>query len=574
MPDITNISKVYRHTDIKMRLRLSDAGVIIDLASADVLAVNAINVEQETCTRLRWERDSADTTRLVAYFDAGQQCFLGLYNVEVTIKYDGRTASVPIPAFVITDDPTDVSESEDVEIIVIDLDGQMLNASTSVLEGLIKRMESAVDQTVNPPIIQDGYWFMWSTEIKSYVDTGVPATGPQGPKGDTGKTGLTGPQGPQGPKGDTGDIGPAGPQGPKGDTGDTGPQGPQGEAGATYDDTQIRELIAGKQDALTAGENITIENNVISSKGGGGGSVDLSEYANTKEDGFFIVDKDNAIGVKITGEGLFAENIHAQSINVSLLAKRDWLHRFRWYEKEVPIALSATQIATIESVSDNYRQGGINVGNIFFQFHNTNDKIGVYDIDKGWELISTITTGNSFAEQHNNNISSGCKLRPSDRFPLFYQGNGNGSDIFVSHISDDYQYTLVQTIHVWMNNIAWVDYEGGYIYIANSPDIYRIPIPAIDKAEVTISENMAEHLPNISGARIDYGVQQIEPSCGYGMVVFSQPLNTYFQLLDLYIGNVVWDKQINTSEEIESLAFYMDTFYAVTLNGKILKITR
>ena len=231
MPDITNISKVYRHTDIKMRLRLSDAGVIIDLASADVLAVNAINVEQETCTRLRWERDSADTTRLVAYFDAGQQCFLGLYNVEVTINYDGRTASVPIPAFVITDDPTDVSESEDVEIIVIELDGQMLNASTSVLEGLIKRMESAVDQTVNPPIIQDGYWFMWSTESKSYVDTGVPATGPQGPKGDTGDTGLTGPQGPQGPKGDTGDIGPAGPQGPKGDTGATGAQGPQGLTG-------------------------------------------------------------------------------------------------------------------------------------------------------------------------------------------------------------------------------------------------------------------------------------------------------------------------------------------------------
>lgn len=35
-----------------------------------------------------------------------------------------------------------------------------------------------------------------------------------------------------------------------------------------YDDTQIRELIAGKQDTLTAGENITIKNNVISSKGG------------------------------------------------------------------------------------------------------------------------------------------------------------------------------------------------------------------------------------------------------------------------------------------------------------------
>ena len=300
----------------------------------------------------------------------------------------------------------------------------------------------------------------------------------------------------------------------------------------------------------------------------------MINFVDTEEDGFFIVDKDNAIGVKITGEGLFTEKLHTQSINVSLANKRDWLHRFRWYEKEVPSALSATQIATIKSVSSNYRQGGINVGNIFFQFHNTNDKIGVYDIDKGWELVSTITTGHSFAKQHNNNISLGCKLRPSDRFPLFYQGNGNGSDIFVSHISDDYQYTLVQTIHVWMNNIAWVDYEGGYLYIANSPNIYRVPIPAIDKAEVTISENMAELLPYISGARIDYGVQQIEPSCGYGMVAFSYPPNTYFQLLDFYIGNVVWDNQIVTSEEIESLAFYMDTFYAVTLNGKVLKITR
>ena len=50
------------------------------------------------------------------------------------------------------------------------------------------------------------------------------ATGPQGPKGDTGPTG------PQGPKGDTGATGPAG---PKGETGATGPAGPKGETGAT-----------------------------------------------------------------------------------------------------------------------------------------------------------------------------------------------------------------------------------------------------------------------------------------------------------------------------------------------------
>ena len=77
-------------------------------------------------------------------------------------------------------------------------------------------------------------------------DTG--ATGPQGPKGETGAAGPQGPKGetgatgPQGPKGDTGATGPqgpkgdtgaAGPQGPKGDTGATGPQGPKGDTGAT-----------------------------------------------------------------------------------------------------------------------------------------------------------------------------------------------------------------------------------------------------------------------------------------------------------------------------------------------------
>ena len=59
--------------------------------------------------------------------------------------------------------------------------------------------------------------------------------GLEGPKGDTGATGLQGEQGPAGPKGDTGATGPQGeqgPAGPKGDTGATGPQGEQGPAGS------------------------------------------------------------------------------------------------------------------------------------------------------------------------------------------------------------------------------------------------------------------------------------------------------------------------------------------------------
>ena len=113
-----------------------------------------------------------------------------------------------------------------------------------------------------------------------------------GPKGDTGEQG---PQGPQGIKGDTGDTGPQGPQGEQGLTGEQGPKGdtgPQGEKGkdtvwmgseepsADYniwidpngtstDELVTKKDLENKQDKLTAGTNITIENNVISASGGG-----------------------------------------------------------------------------------------------------------------------------------------------------------------------------------------------------------------------------------------------------------------------------------------------------------------
>ena len=69
-------------------------------------------------------------------------------------------------------------------------------------------------------------------------------------------------------------------KGEKGDQGQIGPQGPQGPAGQDYvltqdDKTEIAGLVdlSGYQEKLTAGENITIEGNVISATGGGSGSI-------------------------------------------------------------------------------------------------------------------------------------------------------------------------------------------------------------------------------------------------------------------------------------------------------------
>ena len=78
---------------------------------------------------------------------------------------------------------------------------------------------------ISPHIGENNHWYIGEE------DTGVSATGPQGPKGDTGLQGEKGDQGEIGPEGPKGDIGPQGEQGPKGDKGDTGPQGPKGDTG-------------------------------------------------------------------------------------------------------------------------------------------------------------------------------------------------------------------------------------------------------------------------------------------------------------------------------------------------------
>ena len=111
-------------------------------------------------------------------------------------------------------------------------------------------------------------------------DTGLQGiqgdTGPQGIQGDTGPqgdTGLTGPTGPQGDTGLQGIQGDTGLTGPQGIQGDTGPQGIQGDIGPAGSDSGITQAdLDLKQNLLTAGNNITIVNNVISSLGGSGGS--------------------------------------------------------------------------------------------------------------------------------------------------------------------------------------------------------------------------------------------------------------------------------------------------------------
>ena len=119
-------------------------------------------------------------------------------------------------------------------------------------------------------------------------------TGPQGATGEQGIQGIQGIQGEVGPTGATGATGPAGADGiqgatgPQGIQGDVGPQGIQGATGATGPtgadgaDSGITQAdLDLKQNVLTAGNNITILNNVISSTAtGSGGATTIADVEN------------------------------------------------------------------------------------------------------------------------------------------------------------------------------------------------------------------------------------------------------------------------------------------------------
>ena len=97
-------------------------------------------------------------------------------------------------------------------------------------------------------------------------DTGE--QGPQGVQGIPGERGLQGEKGDKGDKGDTGERGPQGIQGEKGETGNTGATGPKGDKGDKGDTGETGQAGRDGYVQYTAGDNITIENNVISATGG------------------------------------------------------------------------------------------------------------------------------------------------------------------------------------------------------------------------------------------------------------------------------------------------------------------
>ncbi len=120
-------------------------------------------------------------------------------------------------------------------------------------------MEANIDNAA-PYVGENGNWFRWNAAAKAFEDTGVPARGPKGEKGNTGARGPQGVQGETGPQGPQGEIGPQGvqgergPQGAKGDRGDTGKQGPKGDKGEPFHIAGSHPTLEALETAHPAGD--------------------------------------------------------------------------------------------------------------------------------------------------------------------------------------------------------------------------------------------------------------------------------------------------------------------------------
>lgn len=83
----------------------------------------------------------------------------------------------------------------------------------------------------NPYIGENGNWYIWSSDLGTFADSGIAAQGETGEKGDTGEQGIQGETGATGAKGDTGEQGVAGLDGANGIDGQDGVDGTNGADG-------------------------------------------------------------------------------------------------------------------------------------------------------------------------------------------------------------------------------------------------------------------------------------------------------------------------------------------------------
>lgn len=217
--------------------------------------------------------------------------------------------------------------------------------------------------------------------------------------------------------GDISAVGPEGPQGPKGDKGDTGEQGPAGRDGLTTSIsvngetyTQVEGTItlpnypdiSGKQDILTEGNGISLENDTV--------SVDTSVIA-TQEQITSLSGDIDAIEEKIPAQAS-AQNQLADKEFVNSSIATNTAHFLGTYNiiTDLELTVDATEVQIASAIATKLASESITVTNndyVFVAYPNATvstqyDKFDRYkysDESTSWEYEYTLNNSSFTAEQ-------------------------------------------------------------------------------------------------------------------------------------------------------------------------------
>lgn len=258
------LENVRASSDITVNLRLKDGGMYIAWTSlADIKAYIFSDVQKAIAGRCDVSIDGDDSTLLICNYSANKPQYPGVNSIVIRATYDGRVKTYDRRAFNIVKRTSAVSGDVVLDDPVVDLELEVADVSSSLLDMAIALAFKAVEEWDQATVTERGP--EGKSAYRVAVDNGFVGTeeewleslvGPEGPRGRQGADGEPGPAGVtsaevtvdnttgtpsaqisvnagllslslSGIKGETG------PQGETGATGATGAQGPKGETGAT-----------------------------------------------------------------------------------------------------------------------------------------------------------------------------------------------------------------------------------------------------------------------------------------------------------------------------------------------------
>lgn len=195
--------------DVTAMVRLKDGGLAIDWSeAAGIKAWLYSDAQKAISGRFDVSVNQEDHTLLKCDYSATKPQYLGVNRIIVQATFRGRTKTYDKAAFNFVPRTSDVPGDITIEDPVVDLEIEVSDVSSSILDEVIyaaiaatKKANEAAEQIplqvlteareataealdaaehATPYIGENGHWWRWSKEAGEYVDTGEVAQGPTG----------------------------------------------------------------------------------------------------------------------------------------------------------------------------------------------------------------------------------------------------------------------------------------------------------------------------------------------------------------------------------------------------------